>query len=125
MTHKRLRVTYLPTGTVLVDGPRGVWNIFEFDAGYYIPWKHVPETEVFRPNFLPGLCPYKGVYVGMDLRLPDGRGAGNLGWLYWLPNPLFPFIWYRLVLPVGHPDLWVEEWEVTPAGQNAQEQEVT
>ena len=40
----------------------------------------------------------------------------NFGWLYWLPNPLLPFIWYRLVLPVGHPDLLVEEREATPAG---------
>jgi len=124
MTHKRLRITYLPTGTVLADGPRGVWNIFEFDAGYYIPWRYVRAKDAFRVNFLPGLCPYKGLYVGLNLNLPEGRGEWNLGWLYWLPNPLLPFIWYRLVLPVGHPALLIEEWEVTPAGQTPNQQQV-
>jgi hypothetical protein len=28
--------------------------------------------------------------------------------MYWLPNSLFPFIWYRLALPGGHPNLLVE-----------------
>ena len=32
----------------------------------------------------------------------------SLGWLYWLPNPLFPFIWYRVGLPGVHPALLVE-----------------
>ena len=29
----------------------------------------------------------------------------NLGWLYWLPNPLLPFIWFRVVVPRHHPEL--------------------
>jgi hypothetical protein len=28
--------------------------------------------------------------------------------MYWLPNPLFPFIWYRVGLPGQHPELEVE-----------------
>src|SRR6516164_3049853 len=31
----------------------------------------------------------------------------SLGWLYWLPNPLFPFIWYRVGLPGAHPALLI------------------
>lgn len=124
MTLKCLRITHRPTKTVLADGPAGVWDIFEFDGGYYIPWRYVRATGAFRPNFLPGLCPYKGLYVGMNLRLTGGRGARNLGWLYWLPNPLLPFVWYRLVLPVGHPDLSVEEREATPARAELQSAEL-
>jgi hypothetical protein len=31
--------------------------------------------------------------------------------MYWLPNPLFPFVWYRVALPREHPELLVEEYE--------------
>ena len=47
----------------------------------------------------------------MDLNLEDGGKVKNLGWLYWLPNPLFPFIWYRIGLPGSDPDLLVEEFD--------------
>jgi hypothetical protein len=29
--------------------------------------------------------------------------------MYWLPNPLLPFIAFRVGLPRSHPDLLVEE----------------
>jgi len=29
--------------------------------------------------------------------------------LYVLPNPLFPFIWFRTALPRTHPELRIEE----------------
>ncbi len=45
----------------------------------------------------------------MDLNLESGKKIRNLGWLYWLPNPLFPFIWYRVGVPQHHPELAVEE----------------
>lgn len=122
MTKKYLRITYRPTESVLAEGPLGTWDILPFEGNYYIPWKHVRAQGAFRPNFLPGICVYKGLYVGMRLRLAGGQGDWNLGWLYWLPNPLFPFIWYRLALPGLHPDLQVEEWEATPAAQNSDEQ---
>jgi hypothetical protein len=38
---------------------------------------------------------------------PDGKSR-NLGWLYWFPNPLFPFIWYRVAVPGTHPELRIE-----------------
>ena len=67
-------------------------------------------TDKFRVNFLPGFCPYEFFYVWLDLKL-DSETSRNLGWKYWLPNPLFPFVWYRVGLPRRHPELPVEEYE--------------
>ena len=53
---------------------------------------------------MPGLCIYKFLYVWLDLRLGE-RTVKNLAWLYWLPNPLLPFIWFRVGLPRQHPEL--------------------
>jgi hypothetical protein len=72
-------------------------------------------TDQFRPNFIPGLCLYKFLYVWLDLELPDGGRARSLGWMYWLPNPLFPFIWYRVAVPRAHPELAVEERSISSA----------
>ena len=66
-------------------------------------------TEGFHPNFIPGLCPYKSLYVWLDLHLLDGGRSCNLGWLYWLPNPLFLLIWYLVAVPSNHPELTVDE----------------
>lgn len=59
-------------------------------------------------NFLPGICFYKFFYVWLDLRLSGGERVRNLAWMYWLANPLFPFIWYRIGIPRHHPELEVE-----------------
>lgn len=109
MAKKIIRVTHRPSGTKLAEGPLG-WGITPFEGNLYISPKHLL-TKGFKPNFVPGLCPYKFLYVWLDLELADGKRAKNLGWLYWLPNPLFPFIWYRVGLPRQHPDLLVEEFE--------------
>ncbi|MDP6175534.1 MAG: hypothetical protein QGF09_15310 [Rhodospirillales bacterium] len=55
----------------------------------------------------------------MDLHLEDGSKLPSLGWLYWLPNPLFPFTWYRIGLPREHPQLSVEEYQVEASSQPA------
>jgi hypothetical protein len=102
-----VRVTHRPTGTLLAEGPLG-WGITPFEGNLYIRKKFLC-TDAFRPNFIPGICFYKFLYVWMDLRLPGRAPVKNLGWLYWLPNPLFPFIWYRLAVPRSHPELSVEE----------------
>lgn len=31
----------------------------------------------------------------------------NLGWRYWLPNPLLPFIWFRTAVPRNHEELLI------------------
>ncbi len=45
----------------------------------------------------------------LDLHLEDGQRIPNEGWLYWLPNPLFFFIWNRVGIPKRHPELIVEK----------------
>jgi uncharacterized protein (DUF427 family) len=101
-----VRITYRPTGLVLAEGPLG-WGITPFEGNYYISKKYL-RTDRFKPNFIPGICPYKFFYVWMDLLLENGSSEENLGWLYLLPNPLFPFIWFRIALPGSHPSLVVE-----------------
>ena len=111
MAAKTIRITHIPTGTVVAEGPIG-WGITPFEGNYYIRRKYL-KTTGFRPNFIPGLCVYKFLYVWMDLRLDDGTRTRGLGWLYWLPNPLLPFIWYRVALPGWHPELSIERLDNT------------
>ncbi len=109
MAKKTICITHRPSGTRLAEGPLGL-GITPFEGNLYISRKYLL-TKGFKPNFIPGLCPYKFLYVWLDLNLANGDQVKNLGWLYWLPNPLFPFIWYRVGLPRQHPDLVVEELE--------------
>ncbi|MFQ5550163.1 MAG: DUF427 domain-containing protein [Gemmatimonadales bacterium] len=101
-----IRITHTATGETLAEGPIG-WGITPFEGNYYISRKYI-RTSGFKPNFVPRLCPYKFLYVWMDLVVKDSR-VRNLGWMYWLPNPLFPFIWFRIGVPQRHPELTVEE----------------
>jgi len=105
---KYVRITHKPSGLRLAEGPLG-WGITPFEGNLYIGRKYL-KTDRFRPNFLPGLCIYKFLYVWMDLHLVGGGIFRNLGWLYWLPNPLLPFIWYRVALPRSHPEILLEEY---------------
>ena len=107
MAGKSIRITHLPSGIVLDEGPLG-WGITPFEGNLYIQRKHL-KTDGFKPNFIPGICIYKFLYVWMDLVLPDGGKSKMLGWLYWLPNPLFPFIWFRIGVPRNHDELQIEE----------------
>ncbi len=107
MGQKTVRITHRPSGIVIAEGPIG-WGITPFEGNYYIRAKHL-RTDRFHPNYIPGLCPYKFLYVWLDLHLPNDERSRSLGWLYWLPNPLFPFIWYRVAVPRNHPELAVEE----------------
>ena len=104
-----VRITHRPTGLLLAEGPLG-WGIAPFEGNYYISKKYL-RTNRFKPNFIPGICPYKFIYVWMDLVLEDGAREKNLGWLYWFPNPLLPFIWFRIALPGSHPSLVVERFD--------------
>ena len=90
-------------------GPVG-WGITPFEGNYYIGRKYLL-TDRFKPNFIPGICIYKFLYVWMDFQLDNGKKSKFLGWFYWLPNPLFPFIWYRIGLPHYHPEILIEEFE--------------
>ncbi len=103
-----VRIKHSGTGTVLAEGPVG-WGITPFEGNFYIRRKYL-KTDRMRANFLPGLCVYKFLYVWMDLHLGEGRRVRNLGWMYWLPNPLLPFIWFRVALPRQHPEIVIEEY---------------
>jgi hypothetical protein len=107
MSKKFIRITHRTSGTKLAEGPIG-WGITPFEGNLYIRKKFLL-TKGFKPNFIPGICFYKFFYVWLDLKLDDGTKVSNIGWLYWFPNPLFPFIWYRVALPREHPELVIEE----------------
>lgn len=105
---KRVQIIHRATGEVLADGPLG-WGITPFEGNFYISGKHL-KTDRFRVNFIPGLCIYKFLYVWMDLYLDHGERIRSLAWMYWLPNPLLPFIWFRVAIPRIHPELKIEEY---------------
>ena len=98
----------------MAQGPTG-WGITPFERNYYIGRSYL-RTDAFRPNYIPGLCIYKFLYVWMDLDLGDRGRTRNLGWKYWLPNPLLPFIWFRVAVPAHHPEILVETVSVQPEG---------
>ena len=105
---ERIRITHVPSGEVIAEGPRG-WGITSFEGNYYIRRRYL-KTTGFKVNFIPGLCPYKFLYVWLDFLSSDGKSR-NLGWLYWFPNPLFPFIWFRVAVPGSHPELQITSLE--------------
>jgi hypothetical protein len=112
-----VRISHRSTGTVLAEGPLG-WGITPFEGNYYVRRKYLT-PHLFKPNFVPGICVYKFLYVWMDLLLPVTSQAAPikekfLAWMYWLPNPLLPFIWFRVALPGNHPSLLVERSEESP-----------
>ena len=106
-----VRIRYKPSGEVIAEGPLG-WNITPFEGNLYIRRRFL-KTQGFKPGFIPGICPYKFLYVWLNFRDREGNLARNLGWMYWLPNPLLPFIWYRVGVPRNHPALEIEEFEVS------------
>lgn len=117
MSRKRIRIKHVPTGTLIAEGPVG-WGITPFEGNYYISRRYLL-TKSFRVNYLPGFCPYKFLYIWLDFVAKNGHRTKNLGWLYFLPNPLLPFIWFRVAVPGQHPDIQVELYamEPNPIGQ--------
>jgi len=111
MPKRHVKITHRPSGELIAQGPLG-WGITPFEGNYYIGRKHM-KTTGFKPNYMPGLCVYKFLYVGMDFHAPGSGVSRNLGWMYWLPNPLFPFIAFRLALPQHHPELEAEVFEAS------------
>jgi hypothetical protein len=103
-----IRIMHKSSGLLLADGPRG-WGITPFEGNFYIARKYLL-TDRFRTNYLPGLCIYKFLYVWLDLHLDQGDRIRSLAWMYWLPNPLLPFIWFRVALPGAHPEIVIEEY---------------
>jgi hypothetical protein len=94
----------------LVEGPLG-WGITPFEGSYYVSQKYLGAAR-FKANLLPGRCHCKFPYVWLDLALGNGEIEQNSAWMYWLRNPLFPFIWFWVALPGSHPGLVVERYQV-------------
>jgi hypothetical protein len=104
---RRIRITHQRTGEVIAEGPVGVFGITPFEGNYYVRRRYL-RTNGFRVNWIPGLCLYKFLYVGLDFVAQDGTRERGLGWLYWLPNPLFFFIAFRPAVPDSSPSLTVK-----------------
>jgi len=109
MKQKGIRITHTKSATLIAEGKRG-WAITPFEGNYYIRSKELA-TDGFYTNFIPGLCIYKFLYVWLDFKTKDGTVIKNLGWKYWLPNPLFPFIWFRVGVSSNDPELTIEEFD--------------
>ena len=109
MSRKYVQIRHSASDSLIAEGPLG-WGITPFEGNYYISSKHLL-TDGFRVNWLPGLCVYKFLYVWLNFVRPDGTVARNLGWKYWLPNPLLPFIWFRVAVPGAHPEISVKRYE--------------
>ena len=109
MGRKCVRIKHAGSDTLIAEGPLG-WGITPFEGNYYIGGKYLV-TDAFRVNYVPGLCIYKFLYVWHDFVVPGGPVIKNIGWKYWLPNPLFPFIWFRVAIPGSHPEIEVEEYD--------------
>jgi len=104
---KNIRITHRPSGEVIAEGEKG-WGLFAFEGNYYISRKNL-RTDGFKFTGIPGLCPYKFLYFWYHFKPSDGEGTPMLGWKYWLPNPLFPFIAFRMAVPMRHPHIEIEE----------------
>ncbi|MGY8815213.1 MAG: hypothetical protein ACKVHQ_10955 [Gammaproteobacteria bacterium] len=109
MTRKYIRIRHAASNTLIADGPVG-WGITPFEGNYYISNKYLV-TKRFHVNYVPGICVYKFLYVWLDFVAVDGMVSKYLGWKYWLPNTLFPFIWFRVAIPAVHSEIIIEEYE--------------
>ncbi len=109
MAGRTVRITHVPSGDLLAEGPVG-WGITPFEGNWYIGRRWL-RTHGFRTTGIPGLCPYKFIYLWVDYHASDGTRERALGWKYVLPNPLLPFIAFRVAVPGAHPALRVEVTE--------------
>lgn len=116
-TRKIITITHRQTGELIAQGPQG-WGFLPFEGNYYIRRKYI-KTDGFKFSFIPGLCIYKFIYVWLHLRLKNGHKENFIAWMYVIPNPVLPFIWFRIGLPQQHRAINVE---VATVRMNAQAQ---
>ncbi|GAB4232404.1 MAG: hypothetical protein Tsb0034_05170 [Ekhidna sp.] len=106
MAEKEIEIYHKPSGELIAKGPLG-WSIFQFEGNYYISSKYL-ESDGFKFSGIPGICPYKFLYFWYHFKSTNGIKTPMLGWKYWLSNPLFPFIAFRIALPKRHPDIEIK-----------------
>jgi hypothetical protein len=105
---RQIRITHVPSGDIIAEGPVGLFGITPFEGNYYIRRRYL-RTKGFRQNWIPGLCFYKFLYVGLDFIPKAGKKEPGVGFLYWLPNPLLPFIAFRPAVPQWSPALRIDD----------------
>jgi hypothetical protein len=103
----RIRILHQDSGDLIAEGPLGWRGILSFEGNFYIS-RWCLKTQGFKKNWVPGFCFYKFFYVWLDFRASDGSKEPFLGWLYWLPNPMFFFIAFRTAVPMSSPALRIE-----------------
>ncbi len=108
MSKKKIRITHQPSGELIAEGEKG-WGLFPFEGNFYISRKNL-KTDGFRFSGIPGLCPYKFLYFWYHFKPRNGEKSSMIAWKYWLPNPIFPFIAFRIAVPARHPHLVVVEY---------------
>lgn len=111
---RHIRITHVPSGDVIAEGPVGLFGITPFEGNWYIRRRHL-RTDRLKPNWVPGFCFYKFLYVWLDFSPEAGPKERFAGWLYWLPNPLLPFIAFRPAVSGSSPVLRVDE--IGPASE--------
>jgi len=105
MPADHIRIRHRPSGAIIAEGRIG-WSLLPLEASFYIAGRRLCQGR-FKSIPVPGLCPYKGIYLWLDYVAPDGTRTPRLGWRYVLPNPLLPFIVWRVALPRRHPAIEV------------------
>lgn len=104
---KLVRILHQRTAELIAEGPVGLFGITPFEGNYYIARRYL-KTNRFATSWIAGLCPYKGLYVWLRFIAADGTRDAMLGWRYFLPNPLFFFIAFRVAVPQSSPEIRVE-----------------
>ncbi len=107
MPSQYLEIYHKPSGELIASGAKG-WQLFPFEGNYYISKSNL-KTTGFRFTGIPGICPYKFLYFWYHFTAETGEKSPMLGWKYWLPNPLFPFIAFRIAVPGNHPDIEIRQ----------------
>lgn len=104
---KSVRILHRRTGALIAEGPIGLFGITPFEGNYYIARRWL-KTDGFATSWIPGLCPYKGLYAWLHFSAADGTRDAMLGWRYLLPNPLLFFIAFRVAVPQSSSEIQVE-----------------
>ncbi|WP_107669318.1 hypothetical protein [Cyanothece sp. BG0011] len=102
---KIITITHARTGELIAKGEEG-WGFMPFEGNYYIRAKYI-KTQGFQFTLIPGFCIYKFLYIWLNLKV-KGKTEKFIAWMYVIPNPLLPFIWFRIALPRNHPCLRVD-----------------
>ncbi|MCO7227249.1 hypothetical protein [Pleionea sp. CnH1-48] len=89
----KISIVLKSSGEVLAQGQLGT-EIRLFEGNYYAKSSALKSTKL-RCSYIPGICFYKFIYVWFHVK-DEQHSQRWLAWLYILPNPLFPALWFRV-----------------------------